>query len=165
MKNPDYTAMDGAQMLNALGADAQKWAAAFMQFMAKRNGDFTEHDMLGWFANAMQAALTAKLSDVLKDPPYMTGSEAVFGFAAWLTTRDQDITMGRTHECSEVARLCDVFITKNNLPPPRHHWTDNLTHPPEWEPAIPIRVTHPQDFVKPAELAPVKGLISRTTVK
>jgi hypothetical protein len=129
MNRIKYTELNCAQLLSECGADAEKWAAAFMQFMAKKNGDFTEHDVFGWFANAMQAALTVKLSSAINDPPHMTGSEAVYGFAAWLTTREEVTTMSASHECSVIADLCDKFCKCNRLRSPRDRWTDYFSMP------------------------------------
>ena len=49
----------------------------------------------------------------------LTASEAVYGFAAWLSTRDKEITIGRTHECSTLAELCGKFVKANGLAAPR----------------------------------------------
>jgi hypothetical protein len=51
----DYTAMEGHEMLRALGDDASKWATAFRQ-MAIRLGysDMDEGWLIGWFANAIE---------------------------------------------------------------------------------------------------------------
>ena len=52
---PDYTAMDAATLLDALGDDASRWAAAFRQ-TAIRIGysDMDEGWLIGWFANAIE---------------------------------------------------------------------------------------------------------------
>lgn len=49
---PDYTTMQGADMLQEVGDDATKWADAFMQM----NPDCTvpQDVMVGWFANAIE---------------------------------------------------------------------------------------------------------------
>lgn len=49
----DYTAMDGPQLLNALGADGYKWAVAFCQHAKKQGHDIDEGWMVTWFANAI----------------------------------------------------------------------------------------------------------------
>lgn len=54
----DYTTMDSAQLLDACGSDARKWAAAFMQYFKASPGLATDEGaMTGWFANAMMRAL------------------------------------------------------------------------------------------------------------
>ncbi len=59
----------------------------------------------------------------------LSGSEAIYGFGAWLTTRDEPVTMGAKHDCGIVAELIDIFCKTNKLEEPRDNWTDNLTHP------------------------------------
>ncbi len=60
---PDYTTMSGAQFQASVGADPEKWAAAFCA-----NAAFTGHnlqfaDVLAWFADAMAAAVKAHGTD------------------------------------------------------------------------------------------------------
>ena len=56
---------------------------------------------------------------------------AVFGFAAWLTTRQKALTLGAAHDAAEVACLCDRFCKENNLGDPEENYTDALTLPYE----------------------------------
>lgn len=49
---PDYSTMDCAGMLHAVGDDAQKWAAAFLQL--NPNCGVEECVLFGWFANAIE---------------------------------------------------------------------------------------------------------------
>jgi hypothetical protein len=52
---PDYTAMDGPQLLSAMGDDAAKWADAFCQHAKKLgHGDIDEGWMIG--ANAIESS-------------------------------------------------------------------------------------------------------------
>ena len=53
----------------------------------------------------------------------LTPSGAVFGFAAWLTSRDEPIILSAHHDAAEAARLASEFIDKQKL--------DNLTD--DWE--------------------------------
>lgn len=129
MKRLDYTAMTQSQMISECGADAMKWAAAFMQYTAKKGGDFTEHDVFVWFANAIETAFDVKSQQRGADPQCMTGSEAIYGFAGWLTTRKEDLVFGSTHNCGPVADACEQFIKANDLAPPRRHWPSLLKHP------------------------------------
>ena len=46
----------------------------------------------------------------------LNSTEAVYGFAAWLTTRDRTLLIGAKHDTSEMARLVALFCTENNLP-------------------------------------------------
>jgi len=52
----DYTAMDGPQLLSALGDDAYKWAEAFCQHVKKFDGgkELDHGWMITWFANAIE---------------------------------------------------------------------------------------------------------------
>lgn len=51
----DYTAMQPAEMLTALGDDASKWAAAFNQFAVNSgHASMDEGWLIGWFANAIE---------------------------------------------------------------------------------------------------------------
>lgn len=51
----DYAAMESNDMVDACGADASKWAAAFCQIAKKHQGlDIDEGWMIGWFANAIE---------------------------------------------------------------------------------------------------------------
>ncbi len=59
----------------------------------------------------------------------MNASEAIYGFGAWLTTREEPVTIGAHHECGIVAELINTFCKTNKLEEPRENWTDNLTHP------------------------------------
>jgi hypothetical protein len=42
-------------------------------------------------------------------------------FGAWLTTRDEPVTIGATHDCGPVAELCDEFCDGHGLGPPQWH--------------------------------------------
>jgi len=66
-------------------------------------------------------------SDKMKNE--MTGSEALFGFMAWLTTRENKVTFSAHHDAAPAAELVDEFCKINNLAEPRENWTDYLTHP------------------------------------
>lgn len=56
-------------------------------------------------------------------------SEAVYGFAAWLTTREKKIIMGASADCAPIADLVKQFCETNNLPPVTDQWPNNLIHP------------------------------------
>ena len=59
----------------------------------------------------------------------LSGSEAVYGFCAWLTTRDDITKMSAKHDCGIIAELINKFCVENNLDPPRENWSKLLTHP------------------------------------
>ncbi len=51
-KDTDYTKLEGADFLHALGDDAAKWAEAFCQTFPDAGID--EGTMIAWFANAIE---------------------------------------------------------------------------------------------------------------
>jgi hypothetical protein len=59
----------------------------------------------------------------------MNASEALFGFAAWLSTRDKVTKLGAKEECGCLAEMVTEFIRVNSLPEVRERWTDNLEFP------------------------------------
>lgn len=59
----------------------------------------------------------------------LTASEAVYGFCAWLTTRDEVTEMGAGKDCAPVCDLIKQFCEENKLPDPREDWATNLVHP------------------------------------
>ena len=60
----------------------------------------------------------------------MNASEALYGFAGWLTGRDKPVTAGANHDCAIWAELVEQFIKANDLTPVRDDvWPDNLHHP------------------------------------
>lgn len=59
----------------------------------------------------------------------LSASEAVYGFAAWLTTRYEPVTLSALHDAGIAAELVAEFCKVNGLPEPRDHWEQNLTHP------------------------------------
>jgi len=56
----------------------------------------------------------------------LSPSEAVYGFAGWLTTRDEPITMSAHNDAAIVAELVDEFIKKQRLEEPKDHWEKDL---------------------------------------
>ena len=59
----------------------------------------------------------------------LIASEAVYGFAAWLTCRKQRITISASDNAAQVADLVNQFCCENNLIEPRDGWENNLIHP------------------------------------
>ena len=59
----------------------------------------------------------------------MTGSEAIYGFCAWLSTREEKTIFGSKSNCSPIAERIKEFCETNKLTYPRENWTDNLIHP------------------------------------
>ena len=59
----------------------------------------------------------------------LIASEALYGFAGWITTRDKKVTAGASHDAAIWAKLVDEYITVNKLEQPRDGWENNLIHP------------------------------------
>ncbi len=56
-------------------------------------------------------------------------SEAVYGFAAWLTCRKEKTVMSASDDSAIIADLVAQFCKVNNLPEISEHWPSNLIHP------------------------------------
>jgi hypothetical protein len=59
----------------------------------------------------------------------LSGSEAVFGFLGWLTTRKVPVTFSAKHDASEAANLAKEFCDANRLEEPKEGWEKELAHP------------------------------------
>lgn len=61
----------------------------------------------------------------------LNGAEAVYGFAAWLTTRTEAVgPFGASHNAAQAAELCNEFCLANNLHIHRRSiWYRILVHP------------------------------------
>jgi len=59
----------------------------------------------------------------------LTASEALFAFAAWLTTLDGMIKVGAKHDSAIWAHLVDEFIKANELAETREGWHNLVRHP------------------------------------
>ena len=71
------------------------------------------------------------LCDMMVAPDVMqlSGSEAVFGLMAWLTTRKETTVIG-PHQVVDID-IIERFIKTNGLKEPREAWHELLIHPPE----------------------------------
>jgi hypothetical protein len=63
----------------------------------------------------------------------LSASEAVYGFAGWLTTRKEQSVFSATDDTAPAARLCGEFIAANSLPEPREGWEWKIEHPKDSE--------------------------------
>ena len=61
----------------------------------------------------------------------LSGSEAVYGFAGWLTTRETVTEIGSSKECGGIVRLIAEFCKANNLKEPRSNYNEDLVFPVE----------------------------------
>ena len=59
----------------------------------------------------------------------LRASEALYGFAGWLTTRKERVTLSAKDNASRAADLVALFVQVNRLPPPRDGWEKELMHP------------------------------------
>lgn len=59
----------------------------------------------------------------------LIASEAIIGFCAWLTTRNEITKMGASEDCSPIVKLAMEFCDENQLKCPRDGWENNLIHP------------------------------------
>jgi hypothetical protein len=59
----------------------------------------------------------------------LTAAEAVYGFAAWLTTRDEPTVMSAKNDSAPIATLVGEFCKENKLEKCRDGWEKNLIHP------------------------------------
>ena len=59
----------------------------------------------------------------------LTGSEAIFGFCAWLTTREDKTIMSGENDVGVICDLIKIFCDENKLRDPRENYTDYLTIP------------------------------------
>ena len=56
-------------------------------------------------------------------------SEAVYGFAAWLTCRKEKTVMSASDDAAIIVELVAQFCETNNLPEISSQWPKHLVHP------------------------------------
>ena len=59
----------------------------------------------------------------------LNGSEAIFGFIAWLSNRQEQTVLSAQHSPGGIVKLIELFCKENKLEDPREEWHLNLTHP------------------------------------
>ena len=59
----------------------------------------------------------------------LSASEALYGFAGWLTSRTEPVTFSATHDAGKAVELVAEFCKVNQLPEPREDWANELAHP------------------------------------
>jgi hypothetical protein len=77
---------------------------------------------------SQQATNNTPKNDAVKP---LTASEALFAFAAWVTSLDATIIAGSKYDAAVWARLVDAFTKANGLEDPRPGWDDLIEHPDE----------------------------------
>ena len=74
-------------------------------------------------------SLGESMGDQLQEA--LSPSEALYGFAGWLTTRRQSVTASSRHDAARWAELVQTFAATNDLEDPREGWHKELKHPTE----------------------------------
>ncbi|MCP4401994.1 MAG: hypothetical protein GY801_32430 [bacterium] len=59
----------------------------------------------------------------------LTASEAIFGFAAWLTCREEKTVFSSSDDAGIIAEKVAEFCKVNSLQDPKEGWEKNLIHP------------------------------------
>ena len=59
----------------------------------------------------------------------LNASEALYGFAGWLTSQTEPITIGADHDVAVWAEKVLDFCEANNLPELREGWQKRLVYP------------------------------------
>ena len=59
----------------------------------------------------------------------LNASEAVYGFAAWLTCRKEKTVMSAADDAAVISDLVAQFCETNNLPEVSSQWPKHLIHP------------------------------------
>ena len=57
--------------------------------------------------------------------------EAIYGFCAWLTTREQRTTFGASEDCAPIPDLIEAFCNANSFMPVSETWPLGLKFPIE----------------------------------
>jgi len=108
---------------------------AIMRIMSEMLDDPNEHGIYptGRFMDRIESLLVSMMA--APEVMQLSGSEAVYGFAAWLTTAERfesvlgNPSFGPTEDSAPWAELVDEFCKTNQLTEPREMWSELLTHP------------------------------------
>jgi hypothetical protein len=87
-------------------------------------GEPVSPHLLDRFTRRLESILAAA-----QDGERLDGAEAVMGFAAWLTCRDEATIFGSTHDCAPVVQRVKEFCEANNLGMARGDYHTRLVHP------------------------------------
>lgn len=86
----------------------------------------------GW-VDVLDVQPSIVMKDIPADDGPLLASEALYGFAGWLTSRDEMTVMSATDDAAPIAQLVDRFCKANKLAEPRNGWSRRLVHPTEQE--------------------------------
>lgn len=92
----------------------------------KRERDRAEAERAGIGAQEYVAEAPGHNAQKKDIPKTLNPSEAVLGFAAWLTTRDEVTTMSARHDSGVIADLVKEFCSVQGLEDISAAWPDNL---------------------------------------
>ena len=59
----------------------------------------------------------------------LKGSEAIYGFCAWLTSRKEKTIMSASNDAAIIVDMIEEFCDLNKLPEARDNYTDYLILP------------------------------------
>ena len=115
-----------------IGADGKAWpktfdGGAWAQALHRRFPAVPLDEAIGWMANALMRGYDE--ANWRRDKK-ASASEAVYGFAAWLTCRSEAVTLGAAHEASTAAELVDTYCRSQGFEPPRDDYADRLRPAP-----------------------------------
>ena len=108
---------------------------AIMRIMSEMLDDPDEHGIYptGRFMERIENLLESMLA--APEVMQLSGSEAVYGFVAWLTTSDdfeqarKNPPYGPTQNSAPWAEFANKFCMTNQLNDPREEWSELLVHP------------------------------------
>ena len=105
---------------------------AIMRAMSEMLDNPDEHGIYptGEFMDRMEQLLVAMMA--APEVVQLSGSEALFGFMAWLTSGSKRVgpLSSLANHAVQAAGLVDEFCRVNNLADPREGWSQLLTQPP-----------------------------------
>lgn len=64
---------------------------------------------------------------------HLEGTEILYGFCSWLTSRDEETVMSGSHNAGLIVELIKQFSEANGLKCPEDGWEENLLYPIEDE--------------------------------
>ena len=108
---------------------------AVMRIMSEMLDDPDEHGIYptGRFMDRIEVLLDSMMG--APEVMQLSGSEAVYGFVAWLTTSDDfespmgNPMFGPTQDAAPWAEFVKRFCMTNQLSDPREEWVQLLVHP------------------------------------
>ncbi len=112
----------------------EAWYAQYMINGIDNNDGLFEPDVVEVARAAWQAASER-----------VTASEAIYAFAAWLTTRKETVTLGSAHDAAIAAEVVSVFVKGQGWEPPRDDCTIRLHAYPVEFPTPPADGQEQQD--------------------